>query len=292
MVELKVYINGQIVPRSEAKVSVWDSGFQSGDSVYEGIRVYDGKALQLKEHIRRLYDSAHAIGIKVDMPTSDAAQAVLDTLKANNLYDGAHVRITLTRGIKPITGMDPELAREAKPLLVIIAEPKEPSFPKTGITLVTSSVRRMSPECLDPKIHSCNQLGQILAKFEANNAGASEALMLDVHGFVAETNSANFFIVRDDVIRTPRRNSCLNGLTRAWVIRNAPQHCEGAFEDDISLTDVYTADEAFICGTICEIVPVVQVDGRTIGSGRPGEVTQAIAAAYDRYAHSSGVPLA
>ena len=289
---LQVYVGGELVPATDAKVSVWDSGFQHGDSVYEGIRVYGGRILQLHEHIERLYQSAHAIGIHPVMTREETAEAIKATVRANGLYDDTHLRVTLTRGSKVMTGMDPRLNTAGDPLLVVIAEPKPPVFGHAGVTLITSSVRRMAVECLDPKIHSCNQLGQILAKLEANHAGADEALMLDVHGMVAETNSANFFIVHHGTVMTSPRHTCLNGLTRAWILKNAERlGADGALEDDLTLTDVYTADEAFMCGTVCEVVPVVAVDGRTIGTGAPGPLTQAILDGYRAYTRTAGVPV-
>ena len=289
---MKVYVGGKIVPAHAAAVSVWDSGFQHGDSVYEGIRVYGGRLLQLEAHIERLYQSAHAIGITPTLTRAETAEAIKATVRANGFRDNAHLRVTLTRGQKSMTGMDPRLNGAAAPLLVVIIEPKSPVFGEAGVTLITASVRRTAVECLDPKIHSSNQLGQILAKLEANHAGADEALMLDVHGMVAETNSANFFVVRHGIVMTSRRHNCLNGLTRAWVLDNAERlGATRALEDDLSLTDVYTADEAFMCGTVCEVVPVVEVDGRQIGNGVPGPLVKAILAGYREYAYSAGVPV-
>jgi branched-chain amino acid aminotransferase len=285
------YVDGELLPRSQAKVSVWDSGFQHGDSVYEGVRVYAGRVLQLEAHLQRLHASAHAIGFTPTRSVHEMAEAVMATLRANELYDNAHLRITLSRGVKMVTGMDPRLVSDRTDCLVIIAEPKEPPFRRDGVDLVTASIRRSRPDFLDPKIHSSNQLGQILAKIEANQAGADDALMLDGSGFVAETNSANFFIIKRGVLWTSRPNACLNGLTRRWLLDNSSPTCEAALETDISLTDVYTSDEAFMCGTVCEIVPVVHVDGRTIANGAPGEATLALLAAYRAYARTAGVPI-
>lgn len=280
MSELLVYIDGRLVPRPEAKISVWDSGFQCGDGVYEGLRVYRGGVFQLREHVDRLFRCAHAIGIAVPKSREALAQAILDTVKANGLAEDAHIRITITRGDKPRTGMDPKIGGDAAPTMVIIAEPKTPAFPKSGIRLVTSSVRRTPAQCLDPKLHTLNQLGQIMAKIEANNAGANEALMLDMQGFVAETNSANIFIVRGSQIATPKRDAIMPGFTRALVLETAPTLGWTASEENVSLADVYGADEVFITGTVNQLVPVVEVDGRRIGGGQPGPVATGLLRRY------------
>lgn len=288
MSELQVYVQGRLVPAAEAAVSVWDSGFQHGDAVYEGLRVYRSRVFRLHEHIRRLYDCAAALMIDVPMSMEDMAKAVLSTVKANGFTDDTHIRLTVTRGTKRITGMDPHLA--ATPAtVVIIAEPKQPSFPSSGIRLITSSVRRTPAACLDPKLHSCNQLGQILAKIEANNAGADEGLMLDVNGFVAETNSANVFVVKDHRVMTPTRNACMPGLTRGFVLAKSSELGYPSTEEDISLADVYWADEMIVCGTVCEIVPVINVDGRRIGTGQPGPFARRMLEEYLKVATTEGV---
>lgn len=288
MSELQVYVQGRLVPAAQATVSVWDSSFQHGDAVYEGLRVYGGRVFRLHEHLQRLYDCAGAVMIDIPLSMEEMATAVRDTVRANGLTDNAHIRLTVTRGTKRITGMDPQLSA-TQGTVVIIAEPKEPSFPRSGIRLITSSVRRMPAACLDPKIHSCNQLGQILAKIEANNAGADEALMLDVNGFVAETNSANVFVVKGQRVMTPTRDACMPGLTRGYVLTKAPELGYPATEENISLTDVYWADEMIVCGTVCEIVPVTSVDGRRIGTGAPGPFARRMLEEYLKVAHSDAV---
>jgi branched-chain amino acid aminotransferase group I len=284
-----VYLNGNVVSRNEARVSVWDSAFQCGDAVYEGLRVYSGGVFQLHEHVDRLFRCAHAIGIEVQLSREDIARAILDTVRANGVSKDAHIRITITRGEKVKTGMDPRIAAEGGPTIVIIVEPKPPAFPKTGIKLITSSIRRTPAECLDPKLHTCNQLGQVLAKMEANNAGAQEAVMLDLNGFVAETNSANMFVLTGKRLSTPKRDAIMPGLTRALVMRLAPEFGWSAVEENISLTDLYTADEVFISGTVNEIVPVIEVDGRRIGSGRQGPGATALLARYLEIARRDAV---
>lgn len=287
---LQVSINGQLVPREEARVSVWDSGFQSGDAVYEGLRVYGGAVFRLDEHVDRLFRCARSIGIDIPLPKSEVADSIRGTVRANGLTDNAHVRITVTRGAKPVTGMNPDLATAGEPTIVVIAEPKPPSFPKSGISLVTASIRRSPAACLDPKLHTCNQLGQILAKMEANVARADEALMLDVNGFVAETNSANIFAIMGSELATPTRDACMPGLTRAMVLEMAPSVGLSVSERNISQADLYGADEVFISGTVCEIVPVILIDGRRIGSGKPGPVTTRLLDEYLVVAHGAGVP--
>lgn len=289
--DLRVSINGKLVPRDEARVSVWDSGFQSGDAVYEGLRVYGGRVFRLYEHVDRLFRCAHSIGIDIPYAKREVADRIRETVRANGLTDDAHVRITVTRGAKLITGMNPRLARAGEPTIVVIAEPKPPSFPKSGISLVTASIRRSPAECLDPKLHTCNQLGQILAKMEANLAGADEALMLDVKGFVAETNSANIFAVMGSRITTSTRDACMPGLTRAMVLEMAPSVGLSAHEGNLSQADLYGADEVFISGTVCEIVPVIAIDGRRIGQGQPGPVARRLLEAYLEVARRDGVPV-
>jgi branched-chain amino acid aminotransferase len=291
MSELQVFLNDRLVPRDQAVVSVWDSGFQSGDAVYEGIRVYDGKVFRLKEHVERLFRCAHAIGIEMTKTREEVIEAVLSTVRENHFTNNVHIRMTVSRGDKPKTGMDPRLANRVPPTFVVIAEPKEPTFPASGIRIITSSVRRTPAQCLDSKLHTCNQLGQILAKAEANHANADEALMLDVNGFVAETNSANFFIVRENKVLTSTKDACLPGITRGFVIDLAKQAGYDTRETNISLGEVYMADEAFVVGTICEVVPVLEVDGRIIGDGSPGPVTLRLREAYIDVAKSAGVPI-
>lgn len=284
MRELLVYVNDRLVPRSEAKISVWDSGFQCGDGVYEGLRVYGGGVFQLHEHVDRLFRCAHAVDIQIPQSRAEIARTILDVIRANDLREDAHIRITVTRGDKPHTGMNPKIGAGAPPTLVIIAEPKKPAFAKSGISLLTSSLRRTPAQCLDPKLHTLNQLGQIMAKIEANNAGKDEALMLDMQGFVAETNSANIFMLRDGKLSTPRRDSIMPGFTRQLVLEMAAAAGLHPAEENLSLADIYAADEVFITGTVNQLVPVTEVDSRTIGNGQPGKVTTGLLSQYLRVA--------
>jgi branched-chain amino acid aminotransferase len=274
--DLIVNINGKLLHRDQAGVSPFDSAVQGGDAVWEGLRLYNGRIFKLREHLDRLRSSALALGFAVIPAHEEIIEQIKRTLAANGMRDGVHIRLTLTRGVKITSGMDPRL-NQAGPTLIVLAEHKPPVYDKSGITLITSSVRRSPPDCLDPKIHHCNLLPSILAKIEANAAGADDALMLDLRGFVAETNATHVFIVHQGVVLTSRLAACPEGITRATVLeicRDAgiPHH-----ERDLSLTEVYRAEEMFCTGTMGELVPVVNVDGRTIGTGTPGSLTQRLA---------------
>jgi branched-chain amino acid aminotransferase group I len=267
-----VHVDGALVPRDEARVSVFDSVVQGGDAVWEGLRVYDGRVFALDRHLDRLFASAHALRFEGVPEREEVRRAVVDTLVANGMYDGAHVRLTLTRGPKVTSAMSPDLNR-AGCCLIVLAEWKDPVYETSGIRLITSSVRRNSPSTLDSKIHHNNLLNNILAKIEANVAGVDDALMLDLHGFVAETNATNVFVVRDGALVTPRADACLPGITRGIVLELAAGAGIATVERNLSLSEVYTADEAFTSGTMGELTPVLEVDGRVIGSGGVGATT-------------------
>jgi branched-chain amino acid aminotransferase len=269
---LIVNINGRLVPRDEAGVSPFDSAVQGGDAVWEGLRLYDGRIFKLTEHLDRLRSSALALAF-AEIPSHEAiVDAIRRTLAANQMTDGIHIRLTLTRGVKYTSGMDPRL-NTSGPTLIVLAEFKAPVYDKAGITLITSSVRRFPPDCLDPKIHHCNLLQSILAKIEANAAGADDALMLDVRGFVAETNATHVFVVHAGTVLTSRLVACPEGITRSVVLDLCRANRIPHEERDLSQTEVYRADEVFCTGTMGELAPVVKVDGRPIGSGTPGPVT-------------------
>ncbi len=273
--DLMVNINGRLLHRNEAGISPFDSAVQGGDAVWEGLRLYKGRIFRLREHLARLRSSAMALAFAT-IPTDDEiATQIRRTLAANRMTDGVHIRLTLTRGIKYTSGMDPRLNTEG-PTLIVLAEHKPPVYDAAGIRLVTSSVRRFPPDCLDPKIHHCNLIQSILAKIEANHAGADDALMLDTRGFVAETNATHVFIVTGDVVTTSHTSACPEGITRAAVLELCEIHKVPAQVRDLSLTEVYRADEMFCTGTMGELTPVISVDGRTIGSGQRGAVTRAI----------------
>ncbi len=267
-----VYLNGELVPRDEANVSVFDSVVQGGDAVWEGVRVYDGKVGDLEAHLDRLFDSAHAMAIQ-DVPSREFVRnAVFDVLNANKMYDGVHIRLTLTRGKKVTSGMNPKY-NQYGPTLIVLAEWKEPIYNSDGIRLITSSIRRNTPSCLDSKIHHNNLINNILAKVEANFAGVDDAVMLDVNGFVSETNATNIFLVKKGVLITPHADACLPGITRALVLRVAKDNGIPTLERNVSRTELHIADEVFTTGSMGELSPVLEIDGRIIGTGKIGEIT-------------------
>jgi branched-chain amino acid aminotransferase group I len=285
-----VHVDGRLVPRAEARVSVFDSAVQGGDAVWEGLRVYDGRVFALDRHLDRLFASAHALRFAGVPARDEVRRAVVDTLVANGMYDGAHVRLTLTRGPKVTSGMSPALNR-AGCCLIVLAEWKPPVYGTEGIRLITSSVRRNSPSTLDSKIHHNNLLNNVLAKIEADVAGADDALMLDLHGFVAETNATNVFLVRKGVVVTPHADACLPGITRGIVLELAAGAGLQTVERNVSLSEVYTADEAFTAGTMGELSPVLEVDGRTIGAGSEGPVTKRLRGLHRDRTREEGEPL-
>ena len=260
--DLLVYIDGELVHRDEAKVSVFDSVVQGGDAVWEGIRVYDGRVFSLDEHLDRLFDSAHALAFAGVPDRATVREAVFRTLRANKMTDGVHIRLTLTRGRKITSGMDPRL-NQFGCTLIVLAEHKPPVYPPT-IKLITSSVRRNSPRNLDSKIHHNNLLNNILAKIEANHAHADAGLMLDFDGYVAEANGVNVFCIRRGVVYTPFADYCLPSITRRTVLRLCHENGIPAEERRLSVTEFYTADEVFTTGTMGELTRVAEIDGRTI----------------------------
>lgn len=283
-------INGKLYPRSEAKVSVFDSVVQGGDAVWEGLRVYDQRVAALESHVRRLRDSAHALAFQ-SIPSYDQVVGDLfETLLANGMDDGAHVRLTLTRGEKISSGMNPRF-NQSGPTLIVLAEWKKPVYNDTGIRLITASVRRNSPMFLDSKIHHNNLLNNILASIEANVANVDSAVMLDINGFLAETNDTNLFLVRDRKLMTPHGTACLPGITRGMIIELAREHGIECVERDISLTELYTADEAFTTGTMGELTPVVEVDGRRVGEGTRGKLTERLQQIHRKHAWHTGTPI-
>src|SRR5262245_46498853 len=287
---LIVNINGRLVHRDEAGVSPFDSVVQGGDAVWEGLRLYNGRIFKLTEHLDRLRSSALALAF-ADIPSHEAiTKEVRRTLAANQMRDGIHIRLTLTRGVKYTSGMDPRLNRSG-PTLIVLAEFKEPVYDKAGITLVTSTIRRFPPDCLDPKIHHCNLIQSILAKLQANAAGADDALMLDLRGFVAETNATHVFVVQDGAVSTPHAVACPEGITRATVLELCA--CQGIPPGvrDVSLGEVHRADEVFCTGTMGELAGVVRVDAARIGDGEVGPVTQRLSALYGELTRSSGEAL-
>ena len=286
--DLLVNINGQLIHRDQAGVSPFDSVVQGGDGVWEGLRLYDGRIFRLTAHLDRLRDSAKALAFPL-IPSHDVFRNELRrTLEGNGMHDGVHIRLTLTRGVKITSGMDPRL-NQSGPTLIVLAEWKTPVYNKTGLTLATSSVRRFPPDCLDPKIHHNNLLQSILAKIEANAAGADAALLLDRDGFIAECNGTHVFLVRDGVVMTSHADACPEGITRQTILdlcaaRGIP-HQVGRF----SLTDAYRADEVFCTGTMGELAGVTRLDGRPIGTGEVGPMTERLTALFREEVAASGV---
>ena len=260
-----VHVNGQLLARNEARVSVFDSVVQGGDAVWEGLRVYNSGVLMLTRHLDRLQASAHALAF-ANVPSNDSIrQALFATLKANGMTDGAHVRLTLTRGEKITSGMDPRLNQNGCSLIVL-AEWKPVVFDNTrGIRVITSSIRRMGPEVLDPKIHHNNLLNNILAKIEANLAGVDGALMLDRNGHVAELNDINVFAIIHGEVVTPYTTSCLGGITRGLVLELCAKHGIPCRERDLSTAELMNADAVFGTGTMGELTPITELDGRSLG---------------------------
>ena len=288
--DILVHVDGRLVPREDARVSVFDSAVQGGDAVWEGIRVYDGKIFALDRHLDRLFASAHALRFEGVPSREEVRHAVIETLTANGMFDEAHVRLTLTRGPKVTSGMSPTFNR-AGCCLIVLAEWKAPVYDSSGIRLITSSVRRNSPAHLDSKIHHNNLLNNILAKIEADVAGADDALMLDAQGFVSETNATNVFVVRDGRLITPTADACLPGITRQIVLELGGAAGLQTVERNVSLSEVYTADEVFTTGTMGELTPVLEVDGRAIGHGKPGPITRRLQELYRAHTREEGEPL-
>ena len=276
-----IYINGNLLPRSEAKISVFDSGFLLGDGVWEGIRLHNGKLVFGKDHLERLSDGAKALDIELGMSLSEIEAAVLDTTKANSMTSGVHIRLILTRGLKKTPFQHPS-ANVGDSTLVIIPEFKIASDEsKTkGLRLFTVHVHRSYPDIQDPKLNSLSKLNCIIACIQADKAGYDEALMLDPHGFVSTCNSTNFFIVKKNEVWTSTPNYCLNGVTRGNIIRLCSENNIPVYEKDFSLMEVYSADESFVTGTFAGVIPVKEVDGRVISKGKRGEITQKLQNLY------------
>lgn len=270
--DLMVNIGGEVVHRDQAGISPFDSLVQGGDGVWEGLRLYDGRIFRLKEHLDRLVDSAKALAIEGVPSQDEIVGEIRKTLAANDMRDGVHIRLTLSRGTKITSGMDPRL-NQSGPTLIVLAEFKAPVYGRSGLTLQTSSVRRFPPDCLDPKIHSNNLIQSILAKIEANAAGADSALLLDREGFIAECNGTHVFLVRNGEVLTSRTDACPEGITRATVLGLCAANDIPARADRITLVDAYRADEMFCTGTMGELAAVTRLDGRTIGDGEPGPMT-------------------
>src|SRR5438046_6670454 len=293
--DLIVNINAQLVHRDKAGISSFDSAVQGGYEVWEGLRLYKGRIFKLHEHLDRLDRSARALSFSEIPSHEKIIEEIRHTLAANKMRDGVHIRLTVTRGVKITSGMDPRL-NQSGPTLIILAEHKPPVYTKTGLTLITSKIRRPSPEILDCKIHHANLLNSILAKIEANNAGADDALMLDTHGFVAETNATHIFTVRNSDksgasgdLATSRCIACPEGITRATIIEICATEKIRCIETDLSVVDVYRADEMFCTGTMGELAAVTKIDNRQIGHGDVGPMTKRLSDLYAKRTASDGV---
>ena len=287
-----LYVNGDFVKKSEAVISVYDSGFQHGDGVYEGIRAYGRKVYRLDEHIKRLYESCYTLGIDIGK-TKDEMKEIVKELIRRNLDAGftdLHMRLQVTRGFKAQTGMHPTL-NVTNASIVICVDQKPPIFNKEGITLVTTWLKRYSPSYMDPKIHCCNQLNQIMAACEAIRQGADEAIMLDQNGYVAQTNSTNLQMIKDGALILPTLDSQLPGITRKTMIQIAKEMGMEVQVRNVSVSEYYNADEVFICGTVGEVVPVKMIDGKKIGTQIPGPITEKFSQEYKKMTETLGVSI-
>jgi len=292
---LIVNINGQLVHRDKAGISPFDSAVQGGDAVWEGLRLYNGRIFKLHEHLDRLERSAKALSFGEIPSREKIVEEIKRTLAANKMSDGVHIRLTLTRGVKITSGMDPRLNQSGL-TLIVLAEHKAPVYAKTGLTLITSKIRRPPREVLDARIHHANLLNSILAKIEANDAGADDALMLDTRGFVAETNATHVFIVRNSDksrasgdLATSRVLACPEGITRATVIEICAVEKIRCVEADLSVVDIYGANEMFCTGTMGELAAVTKVDNRQIGDGKVGAITKRLSDLYAKRTATEGV---
>ncbi len=288
--DIVIFVDGKLLPRDEARVSVFDSVVQGGDAVWEGLRVYRGRIAALEEHLERLQDSAKTLAFNAVPPSSEIRDAIFRTLEANGMSDEAHIRLTLTRGEKITSGMNPNF-NQSGCTLIVLAEWKPPVYSDSGIRVITASTRRNTPQCLDSKIHHNNLLNNILAAIEANVAGVDSAIMLDINGFVSETNDTNIFVVSKAIVCTPYADACLPGLTRRMILDICHMNKIPAEERNLSLTELYTASEVFTSGTMGELTPVLEADGRVIGDGSIGGKTRALQKLHRAYAYEHGTPL-
>lgn len=278
---IKIFINGEFFPRNEAKISVFDSGYLVGDGIWEAMRFHKGVLVFVEDHLNRLWQASKSVGMTFNFSKEELIQSILKTLKVNNMVDNIHVRVMITRGIKKTPSQDPRLTVSG-PNIVIIPEYKVASeeSKSKGIKLFTSTIRRGSPDYLDPRLNCHSKLHEVQALIQAIEAGADEALMLDINGFVSTCNATNFFIVQNNEVWTSTGKYCMNGITRAKVIQVCEENDIVCKQKDFSLFDVYGADEAFVTGTFGGLTPVVEIDGRTIGRHVPGSMTQKLSNLY------------
>jgi branched-chain amino acid aminotransferase len=287
--DLLVYVNGELVPSQEAVISVFDSGLNFADGVFEGIRVYGGRVLHLEHHIKRLFESANAFEIAIGMTPAALTEAILGWLRANGISDGFHFRPIVTRGNRIPPRLDPRFCTGSANI-VFVGGPIAPANMK-GQRVVISSVRQINSDAIDARVKSLNYGNNLLARLEAVRRGVDDALMLDSQGFLAEASAANAFLVKDGELLTPYTKSCLPGITRRTVIDLASRRKLSVVERDLTVTEIINADEVFLTGTGTELAPVVEVEGRTIGSGIAGEITTTLYADYLALAATHGVPV-
>jgi branched-chain amino acid aminotransferase len=288
--ELLVYIDGKFVPESEAKISVFDHGFLYGDGVFEGIRAYDGRVFRLREHLDRLYDSAKAINLEIPLSKEEFERIILETLRRNKLRD-AYIRPIVSRGVGDL-GLDPRKCK--KPTVIVITKPWGKLYGdlySKGLKAVTVAVRRNSFDALPPNIKSLNYLNNVLAKIEANVKGGDEAIFLDRNGYISEGSGDNIFVVKRGRITTPPTINNLRGITRDVVIEIINRLGIPFFENNLGLYDLYTADEVFVTGTAAEVAPIVEIDGRVIGDGKPGKITKQIMEEFEKVTRTEGIPI-
>ncbi len=289
--DIQIWVGDRLFPRNEAKVSVFDSSVQGGDAIWEGLRVYKEGIFCLEKHLDRLYESAHALAFSHVPERSFIKSAVMQTLNANGMTDETHIRLTLTRGEKVTSGMDPRLNQKGS-CLIVLAEWKPIVYDNaTGIQVITSSQRRNNPQFLDSKIHHNNLLNNILAKLQANVAGADAAIMLDHQGFVSELNDTNLFMVKSGVLYTPFADACLHGITRGLVLELAKTQGIENQEKNLSLTEFYNADEVFASGTMGELTPVTKIDGRVIQNKTNSQILKKLSQGLHSLRKSHCVPI-
>jgi len=288
--DLLVYINGEFVPESEAKISVFDHGFLYGDGVFEGIRAYNGKVFKLKEHIDRLYDCAKVIDLQIPMSKEEFMEIILETLRKNGLRD-AYIRPIVTRGIGDL-GLDPRKC--GKPTVIVITKPWGKLYGdlyERGLRAITVTVRRNAIDSLPPNIKSLNYLNNILAKIEANAKGGDEAIFLDHNGYISEGSGDNVFVVKNGTVYTPPTLNNLRGITRMVTIELIQKLGIPFKEMNLGLYDLYSADEIFVTGTAAEIAPITVIDGRVVGDGKPGEITRKLMEEFRKVTENEGVPI-
>ena len=290
MSELLIYYNGEFVTKENATVSIYDHGFLYGDGVFEGIRAYNGRVFKLQEHVDRLYDSAKAIALEVPISKEEMSEAILETLRKNNLRD-AYIRPIVTRGNGDL-GLDPRKC--PKPSIYIVSQEWGAMYGdlyEVGLKAVTVAVRRNAPDALSPNIKSLNYLNNILAKIEANEKGGDEAIFLDQNGFISEGSGDNIFVIKNGKVYTPPTINNLKGITRATAIELLEERGYDVIVGNLGLFDMYTADEIFVTGTAAEAAPITKLDGRPIGDGSVGPITKAAVAAFEEVTGSTGTPI-